>query len=334
MRLLLLSALILPLCAASLAAQRPVASHAPSTPAPATAAVPTVAHVNGVAIVSDRLSAALSSLIPQESFHRNVSPEKMATLRAQALASLIDEELEYQDGVRRKIRATDADIRTAWTGMARQYGGEAKFRAALAGAHVTEANVRQELVRQIVIKKSVDTAVTNRCAVTVDDAAAFFRSNPERFVQPEQVHVFGITVGVDPSSNATVWQAAKAKAEEAHRALAEGRAFADVAAQYSSDPSRTDGGDMGLVHRGSMSAPFEEIVKGLKVGETSEVIESLYGYHVLRITDVRPPEQKTFDQVSATLVKDLTSRRCTEQKTAWLAGLHAAATIDQTEPTK
>lgn len=327
MRFLRLSILILPLCAAPLAAQRPVASHAPTAPAPATAAVPAVAHVNGVAITDDRLSAALASLIPQESFHRNVSSEKMATLRAKALASLIDEELEYQDGVRRGLRPTDADIRKAWTAMAGQYGGDVKFRAALKNARVDEATVRQELTRQFVIGKSVETAVTSRCAVTVDEAATFFRDNPDRFVEPEQVHVFGITVGVDPSSGAAVWQAAKAKAAEAHAALQAGRSFADVAAQFSSDPSKDTGGDMGLVHRGSMSEPFEAIVAGLGVGQTSEVIESLYGYHVLRVAEVRPSERKAFAQVSATLVKDLTTKRCAERKTTWLAGLHAAATI-------
>ncbi|MGE0449371.1 MAG: peptidylprolyl isomerase [Vicinamibacterales bacterium] len=334
MRLPFLTILVLPLASAMVTAQRAVPSHEPSSPRPATATVPGVARVNGVAISKDRLDAAVSALVPQESFHRSVKPEKMAELRAKALATLIDEELAYQDGIRRGIAAADTDVRRSWADMARTYGGDAKFRAALQTAHVAEATVRQEMARRVVIGKSVDSAVTGRCAVGLEEAAAFFRDNPARFLEPEQVHVFGITIGVDPSGGAAAWRAARARADDADRALQAGRPFSEVAAEYSTDPSRSQGGDMGFVHRGSMNAPFEEIVKTLEVGRTSPVIESLYGYHILRLSEVRPPVRKTFEQVSATLRRDLTARRCAERKAAWLADLRSGARIETFEPTR
>jgi hypothetical protein len=331
MKIAALLLLVLPLTEVASAAQRPMPSHHTTTPA--TVAVREVARVNGVAVTSDRLAAALSTLVPQESFHRNVSAEKMAALRQQALATLIDEELAYQDGVRRGITASDADMRAAWTQTVARYGGARKFDEALRQAAISQSTVEHEIARRLIVEKNYGLAVLSHCSVTKDEALRFFTDNPDRFVEPEQVHVYAITVGVDPSSSAGRWAEAKVRAEEARKALDGGTTFADAARIYSTDPSREKGGDMGFVHRGSMSGPFDAVVQKLAVGTPSDVIESLYGYHVVLVSEVRPPQRKTFDQVSATLVKDLSSTRCAERKDAWLAGLRASASIQTSEPT-
>jgi peptidyl-prolyl cis-trans isomerase C len=319
---------MVPLLAAAVAAQRPVPSHAPAPATPATRGGAVVARVNGAPITNDRLDQALASLIPQESFHRNVSADRMAALRAQALSSLIDEELVYEDGVRRGLTASDADLRLSWEATVRSNGGPAAFQATMRKNGLTEASVRKELARRLIVGETLDAAVNNNCGVSRDDAGIYFREHRERFVEPEQVHVYGITVGVDPASAAPVWQAAKARAQQARAALDAGRPFADVAKEFSTDPSKDKGGDLGLVHRGGMTAPFEDIVKTLPVGTPSDVVESIYGYHIVLVTDVRPAGQKTFDEVVDSIVKDLSATRCEERRTAWLAGLRAAARIE------
>lgn len=307
-------------------AQRPLPSHAPTAP-PAGASDGEVARVNGVPVTSSRLAAALSALIPQESFHRNVSPEKLATLRERALSTVIDDELAYQDGVRSGITASDADVKVAWDRTVARYGGTSKMDDALQRAGVTRASVQKEIARQLIVEKSYERSVSARCGVGKDEARQFFKEHPERFLEPEQVHVHAITVGVDPSSTAQAWTDAKARAGEARAALAAGKPFADVARAYSTDPSRDKGGDLGFIHRGSMASPFEDIVRQLDVDVPSDVIESIYGYHVVLVSGVRPPQQKTFDQVSASLISDLSKARCAERKAAWLKELRASARI-------
>jgi peptidyl-prolyl cis-trans isomerase C len=323
--------LVLPLAEVASAAQRPMPSHQTSTAA-AAVAVRDVARVNGVAVTSDRVAAALSALLPQESFHRNLGAEKMAALRKQALATVIDEELAYQDGVRRGITASDTDIRAAWTQTIARYGGAQKFDEALRQSGVSRSAVEHEISRRLVVEKNYGLSVMDHCGVTRDEAQRFFADNPDRFVEPEQVHVFAITVGVDPSSNATTWAEAKARAAAARKALDGGTTFAEAVRTYSTDPSREKGGDMGFVHRGSMSGPFDAVVQKLPVGTPSDVIESLYGYHVVLVSEVRPPQRKTFEQVSAGLIKDLSSSRCAERKETWLARLRASARIETSEP--
>lgn len=330
MRMTAILIALVPLATAP-AAQAPMPSHGRSTAA-APSGAREMARVNGVPVTGDRVAAALSTLIPQESFHRNVSEERMAALRSQALAAVIDEELQYQDGIRRGLTAADADVQAAWKQTVARYGGPTAFAEALRKAGIDRTAVRREIERQLVLEKSYATAVLNRCAVTREDAARFFRENPDRFVEPEQLHVFAVTIAVDPSSNAAQWRDAKTRAEQARRALDAGAPFADVARTYSTDASRDKGGDLGFVHRGSLASPFEDIVKALPAGRPSDVVESIYGYHVVLVSEVRPPRRKTFEQVSSTLVKDLAARRCGERRTSWIASLRAAARIETLEP--
>ena len=192
--------------------------------------------------------------------------------------------------------------------------------------------LEQAIARRLISDKNYERSVASHCAVTRDGAQQFFDANPERFVEPEQLHVFAITVGVDPSSGAAQWEAAKARAEDARHALDRGTPFSQVAREFSTDPSRDAGGDMGFVHRGSLASPFETLVAELPIDTPSEVVQSLYGYHIVLVTEVRAAAPKTFDDVSRTLIADLTETQCAEQRQAWLAGLRAGATIQMMEP--
>ena len=188
--------------------------------------------------------------------------------------------------------------------------------------------LRQELRRALTITKAYARTVTATCQVGPEEAARFFQDNPDRFVLPEQLHIYAITIGVDPSSPATKWAEARARAEDVLDRLRRGASFETMARTYSTDPSRTNGGDMGFFHRGTLNDDFEKAARELKVGEPSDVIHTIYGYHIVRIADVRPPRRKTFDEVSAELQKDLTARRCTETENGWAARLRAGASVE------
>jgi len=88
---------------------------------------------------------------------------------------------------------------------------------------------------------------------------------------------------------------------------------------------------MGLVHRGSLADEFEAALAELKPGGLSPVIQTLYGYHIVRVAAIQPPAQKALREVAAAIQKDLTNKRCAETETAWTARLRASATIVLTD---
>lgn len=308
-------------------ASGPAPASAPSKESPQRPHTAVVARVNGVTIDSDRLAAAVNVLLPMESFHRNVSAERLETLRREALERLIDDELAYQEGRRLRLVVARSRIDKAVAATAARYGGVRALGDALARSGGSMGEVRREVERSLVIGRAIDAAVMSRCRVTGNEAASYFGQNPEKFLEPEQLHVYVITFGVDPSSPTRAWTEAKHRADDIRRQLVTGAPFETMAQAYSTDASRTSGGDMGFVHRGSLSEPFEQIARDLSVGQVSEVIETIHGYHIMRITDVRPPRRARFTDVAQKLQAELTEARCAERRAVWFSSLRAQASV-------
>ena len=235
--------------AAAASAQRAVPSHQTAGPAE-------VVRVNGRPLMSDRLDAALGALLPQQSFHRNVSTSRMTELRTQALDTMVNEELEYQAGVSLGIRPSAADVDAAVNSLRKTFPSSQAFDATLRKAGATIATARVELARSLTIERTVARQVTSHCSVAAAEARRYFDQNHDRFVIPEQLHLYAITIGVDPSASSKDWSDAKTKAQDVPKQIRAGAAFDETARKYSTDPSRTSGGDMGFIHRGSLSDQF------------------------------------------------------------------------------
>ncbi len=318
--------LIVLVAAGPASAQRLVPSHAPTRPTP----VP-VARVNGATLTSERVDLQLQALIPRSSFHRNVKPERMAELRTQALELAIDEELQYQEAMRLHVVVTTAEVNAGLERARRGYRSRAAFESARKNAGVTLKELRANIRRAMLVQKARKRALA-RCAVSSAEARRFHADNPQRFVTPERLHLYVITIGVDRSSPSDAWRAARAKAERLLLDLRAGAAFEDVARRESTDESRAKGGDLGVVHRGRLTEEFENAVRTLRPGEITPVIQSLRGFHILRLAEILPPESKSYAEVRTQLRRDLTEKRCEEQGEAWRKSLRAKASIEMLAP--
>jgi len=318
--LLLVISLVTPV-----AAQRAYSSH--EAVASVRPPVREVARVNGVSLTSARLDAALNALIPLESFHRSVGAAKLSELRKKALDRIVDEELQYQEGLRAGVRVPEPVVQKEMAGVQAKYGTRAALEAALQRSGATMTDLRRELGRTLTINEMVQRAVTARCEVTRADAARFFALDPNRFVEPEQLHLYGITIGVAPSATAKQWADARQRAEEVRRKIKAGASFQAMARTYSTDPSRGSGGDMGFLHRGAFTEEFERATRNLPLRQPSDVVQTLYGFHVVEVAEVRPSHRKSFEDVGQNLQRDLTSKRCASMKQTWIAGLRARSTV-------
>lgn len=153
---------------------------------------------------------------------------------------------------------------------------------------------------------SVDTlaaAITPPAA----DIKAFYDQNAARYRQDEERQASHILIKVDPKGDRA---AAKAKAEEV---LKEARApkadFAALAKKHSQDPgSAAQGGALGSFGRGAMVKPFEEAVFAMKEGEISNLVESEFGYHIIKLNGIKPAKVRGFDEVKAEIEKEWIKR--------------------------
>jgi peptidyl-prolyl cis-trans isomerase D len=127
----------------------------------------------------------------------------------------------------------------------------------------------------------------------------YYESNLSRYGEPEQRRASHILISV--KSGATDEDKRKAR-ERVEGVLARLRAspqsFAELAKKESGDPgSASQGGDLGFFSRGMMVRPFEEAAFGLKLGQISDPVESDFGFHIIKVTGIKPGKMKSFEQV-------------------------------------
>nr|HET7860179.1 SurA N-terminal domain-containing protein [Caldimonas sp.] len=142
-------------------------------------------------------------------------------------------------------------------------------------------------------------AVKKGIAVSEDDLRKYYAENEKRYTTPEERHASHILVKADKDAPKAERDKARAKAETL---LAEVRknpqSFAEIARKNSDDEgSAAKGGDLDWFGRGQMVKPFEDAAFALKPGETSGIVETDFGYHIIHVTGARGGEKKTFEQV-------------------------------------
>lgn len=167
-----------------------------------------------------------------------------------------------------------------------------------------------EQVRAEYLELSVD-ALAPQMDVNADEIKAYYEANSARFVQKEQRRASHILISAAASAPEAEKKAAREKAEVlAAQVRKTPKEFADVAKKNSQDPgSATRGGDLDFFSRGQMVKPFEEAVFGGKVDDIVGPVQSDFGFHVIRITDIRAEKGKTIAEVKPEIEGELKKQK-------------------------
>ncbi len=150
-------------------------------------------------------------------------------------------------------------------------------------------------------------SVKKNIAVSEDDLRKYYAENEKRYTSAEERRASHILVKADKDAPKAERDKARAKAEGL---LAEVRknpqAFAEIARKNSDDEgSAAKGGDLDFFGRGAMVKPFEDAAFTLKPGETSGIVESDFGFHIIQVTGARGGEKKSFDAVRASIESEV-----------------------------
>lgn len=147
-------------------------------------------------------------------------------------------------------------------------------------------------------------------AVTEGELRQLYEQEVERYKGREERKAAHILIEVGAKNDR---DSAKAKIEEVLAKLDAGEDFAALAKTYSEDPGSAEaGGDLGYAQRGAYVEAFENALFALNVGETSPIIETEFGFHLIRLTDARTPEVPAFDDLTLQLEADLRFQKSEE----------------------
>jgi len=151
-------------------------------------------------------------------------------------------------------------------------------------------------------------AMADQLAIADADARKEYEAHPERFRQGGERRASHILIQADKAAGAEVLKAAREKAEGLLKQLKASPAdFEKIARENSQDPGSAEkGGDLGFFARGAMVKPFEDAVFGLaKEGELSGVVQSDFGFHIVKLTGVKAEKLRSFDEAKGEIVAEL-----------------------------
>jgi len=310
------------------AGQRAGGPGASATEAPA--AEGPVARVNGVVIGRPAFDRNWQYFLQRSGIpttHADKSG-KVDEFRKQVLDRLVDEELLFQDAQSRKL-VIGKDVVDAEIGKARgEFPSAEAFQEALAKSQLTEESLRALLTRNLSIQELVEREVGAKVTVSDAEVHDFYTGNQSAFETPERARVRHILVQVDEKDDEKTRAEKRAKAEALLKQLKEGADFEELAKKSSDCPSAPKGGDLGFFERGQMVPAFEETAFALKPGELSGVVETQFGYHLIR-GEERVAAGIVKEEEAAPQIREyLQSRKTEEAVDARLKDLREKARIE------
>jgi len=189
------------------------------------------------------------------------------------------------------------------------YGSQVRLPSDAANKYYAEHAKEFELPEQVRAEFIVlgTDALLTRISVSEQEARARYTTDISRYKETESRRASHILIAVAKSAPPSEVAGAKAKVDELLAALSKNPdSFAALAKEYSKDAQSADkGGDLGWFGRGLMTKPFEDAVFELKEGAISRAIRTDFGFHIIRVTGVKPERVKPFDEVKLTIADEL-----------------------------
>jgi len=175
--------------------------------------------------------------------------------------------------------------------------------------------------RKKLIAKLIETEVYEPIEVTDAEVAEFYKKYRATFRVPDRVRCRQIVTDK------------KDKAEKIRALLEKGENFASVAQKYSESPDREKGGDLGYMGHGDFPEIFERACFTLATGQTSDVIQSEYGFHIFKVTDKQPGHQRSLEEAGPEIMKHLKDEKAAPKLREWLDAMYSNKKISIDEKT-
>jgi peptidyl-prolyl cis-trans isomerase C len=288
------------------------------------------AAVNGTVITQAELDSQMNMVIDRlRASGRLPDVSQLDQIKSQVLENLIARELLYQETEKKGIKISEEEVNEQLISLKAQFPNEAEFNNALTRMNLTEASLKEKLERDLALKKLIEDEVAPKITVSDSDIRAFYENNPETFKQPERVKASHILIKVDPEANASQKAEAQKKIDLVQAKLQKGEDFGALAKEYSEGPSGPNGGDLGYFTRGQMVKPFEDAAFAMKPGEVSGMVETRFGYHLIKVTDKSAETTMPYDDVKERLGEFLKQRKIQEEINVYVKRLEEKAKIER-----
>lgn len=256
--------------------------------------------VNGKEIDCSLIKQEAERLRPAyEKVFAKMEPEKReAQLLDWSKENVIERVLLNQHAEKNGKSVDKGEIEAVFEQLKKDYGGTEGLYNQLS------MNDDQQIKKAIELRIKVRGVLLSLCkdipSPSKQDISKFYNENKEHFSTPEKIRVSHIVKHINFQTDENSAHDAIQKANEE---LASGSSFETLVTKYSDCPDNS--GDLGYITKGQMVEEFEDVVFNLAPGQVTDIFRTRFGFHIAKLYDRKPPEQKTLEQVTEQIKKQL-----------------------------
>ncbi len=252
----------------------------------------------------------------------------LPNIRKRVLDMMIVEGLLDAEVAASNFKASDADVMAKVNEICVKNGmtvDQLKERLSSMGKSFEElkSDIAKDLAYQSLFEKELGNAVN----VSDAEVKKYYDEHGDQFATKDQVRASHILVKVDPKASEEDKAAAKKKAQDLLAKVKAGGDFAKIASESSDCPSKAKGGDLGFFEHDRMVKPFADAAFDMNVGDVSDIVETQFGYHIIKVTDKKPASKKSFDEVKGDIRMQLEGKQRSEATRKYIDALKAKANI-------
>ena len=303
-----------------------------AVPAPAVDPVPetlpaVVARVNTHEITNEELERAVRSAEIQ------AGQALPSHLRDQVYRSVLERLVSFhvllQESASRGIEADETVVDERIESLRANFPTPDAFTAQLESWNTTLEILRGETQRDLLVEQVLAAAVPSENDVDPEMAQAFYDEHMDQFTSGGGAEARHILIGLSPNADEDDKAAARTRAQELLAEVRAGGDFAELAQAHSEDQaSAATGGELGLVVRGQTVPAFEAALFALSPGETSEVVETPFGFHVIQLTALEEATTVPFTEASVQIREFLMRTEQQARTDAFVQELRANSDIE------
>lgn len=276
------------------------------------------------------------SLSRYRSLGRVNQPAIETRIKQNVLRRMVDNMIYDEKARALGVTLDDAAIAAKLEEHKQRFGGDQAFDEYLKRTHNSLEDLRDD-IRYNLLRERLVEKLGASTAVTEEEVKDHYEKNKSRYVEPEQVQASHILFKIDKAKfldpkaleGLTPEQRQKAEAEAQEKAKADalsrakkvlplakkkGADFAALATKHGEDPTAPKGGDLGYFNHRRMVKQFSDVAFAMKPGEVSDLVETRFGFHIIKVFDHKPETQKPLAEVADSIQKSLLSRKQNEQR--------------------
>lgn len=289
-----------------------------------------VARVNGQPIYQEQLKPEVERVLGRFRKYgmRKEDPDLVKRLQRRALDRVIGEELIDQESRKLTIEDIDEKVEQKLRALEGKHGKGERFEKYLKIRTLTMEDLRESFRASVYVDEYLKEQGISEPEISEDRIREAYERNPGSYSREETIKASHVLIAVDGNAATEQKQQARQKAEQIHKKIFEGKDFAEMARKHSDCNSASGGGSLRYIKRGYMPREFDRVAFAVEKDAVSEVVETRFGYHIIKVLDKKPAGVIPYEEVKDFITKFLQQQESKKKLATHIAALRKKAKIE------